>query len=405
MVREGHDVYALSSGLPKLEKVREMGCRVYPVEMTRRISLWKDIWAVVRMTRYFRRLRPQIVHAHTPKAGLVGMLASTLAGVSHRVYTVHGLLLETATGLRWRLLWLADRLACRLATHVLVVSHSVKKRLLEEKICPEEKMQILGDGTACGIDVQRFCPNEQTMEQARGLRRQWGIPDEDVVFGFVGRMVPDKGIQPLVDCFVRLHKQRPDLWLLIVGHVDTSREQLMPETLQQIRDHPAIIHVGAVEDTVSYYAAMDALVHPSRREGFSYVILEAAAMTLPVITTRAIGCVDGVVEGKTGWLVGVDQEEELYEAMRRLAAHPDRGRGNGVAGRKRVCSLFTAERLIQEHLSFYEGLLTCGKGKGATSDVYRNRDVRSHIENTGSEQNLGGSRSVRQHDPAGGASS
>ncbi|HEV56292.1 MAG TPA: glycosyltransferase family 1 protein [Phycisphaerales bacterium] len=356
LIAQGHDVRVLSSGHPELMDLQEMGCSVLAVNIPRRISPFTDLVTIVRMVRDLRQRRPHIVHAHTPKAGLVGMLASFLVGVPHRIYTLHGCPLETATGLKRRLLWLSDRVACILATHVLVVSSTLHERFQAEGLCPVEKMHMLGDGTACGIDVDHFHPTAETAALAQQIRQEHHIPADAVVFGYVGRLVPDKGIKPLVDGFLDLYAGANHLRLLIVGDLDTSRERLDAVTLGHVDNHPAIIHVSHVKDPVPYYAAMDVVILPSRREGFSYVLLEAAAMERPTITTRATGCLDAVVDGQTGLLVDVDNAEQLRRAMAQLSEDATRRRAMGLAGRERVCRSFSLRRLVEEHLRLYEEL-------------------------------------------------
>ncbi|MBN1123646.1 MAG: glycosyltransferase family 4 protein [Sedimentisphaerales bacterium] len=353
-IDKGHDVHALSSNLPELYQIQELGCKVFPVEISRKISPWTDLMAVLRLIGYFRRYKPHVVHAHTPKGGLIGMVASFLASVPHRIYTIHGCPLETAKGLKRKLLWFSDWLACRLATHVLVVSDSLRQLFLTLRVCPAEKMQILGNGTACGIDVERFCPTRQVTEQSRDFRQQWRIPADGVVFGYIGRLAPDKGIETLITSFTSLYEQQDNIRLLIVGTLDLSRERLSPTLLRQIENHPGIICTGYVTNTVPYYEAIDIVILASRREGFGLVLLEAAAMKKPSIATRVTGCIDAVVEGETGLLIDIDDTEQLLYAMKVLLEDPALRERMGIAGRKRVCELFSMKRLITEHVNFYE---------------------------------------------------
>jgi len=357
LVEQKHEVRIICSKRPALDRLEHMGCQPCPIELSRRISPLKDLIALFQIVRCLRRWRPDLVHAHTPKGGLLGMLGAWLARVPIRIYTVHGLPLETATGWKRRLLWWSERLACRLAGEVLVVSNSLRQRLVEERIMSADKPQLLGDGSACGIDADTFRPRPELIDKADRLRAQWKIARHVVVFGFVGRLVPDKGIGTLTQAFFRLYEQDPNVRLLLVGELDRSRECLKPYLLEQIRTHPAVIQTGYVEDPAPYYAAMDVLVLPSRREGLNIAILEAAAMERPAITTRATGCVDAVVEGETGLLIDVDDVDQLVAAMEELAGDSDRRDRMGQAARRRVCDRFSMERLVAEHLRLYERVL------------------------------------------------
>lgn len=352
------DVTIVSSDTPHLNNFKEqLGCRVFPVEITRRISPVKDLAAICRLAWHFRRAKYDIVHAHTPKAGLIGMISAFLGGISNRVYTVHGLVLETSAGWKRKLLWSSAWLTCKLATKVLVVSHSLRERVLEEKLCPVSKMQMLGNGTACGIDLNRFEPSEQTRASGRQTREKLNIPQDATVVGFVGRIVPDKGIETLVDSFVKLQQQTTNVHLLLVGPLETVRESLSQKTLDIINSNGSIHIIGQVKYPIPFYAAMDMFVLPSRREGFPYVPLEAAALGLPVIATRATGCVDAVVDNVTGLLVDVDSDKQLAEAMLKLLGDAELRNKLGRQGCERVKKLFDSKLLIAEHIRLYEEVL------------------------------------------------
>jgi glycosyltransferase involved in cell wall biosynthesis len=292
-------------------------------------------------------------------------VSAFVAGISHRVYTMHGLVLETCAGSKRKLLWLAEWLTCKLATQILVVSPSLREQVLEQKLCSAEKIKILGDGTACGIDLAKFKTNKKTAASGRQIREKLNIPEDAIIIGFVGRIVPDKGIETLVDSFVKLQHRVANVHLLLIGRLETIRESLRQETLDTIKSNDNIHPVGQVGNPIPFYAAMDIVVLPSRREGFPYVPLEAGALELPVIATRVTGCVDAVVDNVTGLLVDVDDEEQLAEAILKLAQDTELRNKLGRQGRERVRRFFDSKRLIAEHISLYEKIL--GKKIGTSS--------------------------------------
>ena len=345
---------------------QRLSCRVFPCDIARRISPARDVRALWRLMRLFGQRRYDLVHAHTPKGGLLGMAAAYLSGVRRRVYTVHGLPLETAKGWKRRLLWLAERASCSLASVVLVVSPSLKRRLIEERLCPPGKMRVLGNGTACGVDVQCFRADDAFRAQRTAMREQLGIEADAVVVGYAGRITPDKGVDTLVNAFLRLAHYVPQARLLVVGPLDEARQQVSDHFLQQLQTDKRICFVDVfVEDLRPYYAAMDMVVLPSHREGFGMTLLEAAALELPTVATRVTGCVDAVVDGVTGLLVERDNPAALGEALAALAVDPQRRRQLGQAGRQRVVDLFDSRMITQAHLDLYAALLrrdqTCSR--------------------------------------------
>jgi len=355
--RAGAEVTMIASGGPELDALAQtFGVSTHAVTITRRISPLSDLIAIRRLCRYFRAHRFDLIHAHTPKAGLVGMVAGRLARVPARVYTLHGLPLETATGLKRRIMKAAERLTCRLAHRVCVVSPSLRDRAKILRLCRADKMTILGEGTACGVDLSRFERTDDVVERAGLIRSEHHIPDNAIVVGFVGWLVADKGVPGLVKVFSRLAERRDDLYLLMIGADGSDRDPVPRETLVTIKEHPRICHGGLVPDPVTYYAAMDFCVLPTRREGFPYVVLEAAALGVPTVATRVTGCVDAIVDGETGILIEPESMEALAGAIDRLAGDVVLRKSLGDAAAQRVRASFGSDRLVDEHLRLYEEL-------------------------------------------------
>lgn len=354
---EGYDLEICSSPGKELDYFeKQFGIKVHQVDICRQITPWRDMLTILKLVKIFKRSRYDIVHAHTPKAGLLGMIAARLAAVRCRIYTCHGLPLETESGLKRQLLTCAEQVSCALAHQVLTVSYSLADKLTEYKICSRSKLAVLGDGSACGVNLKRFTLTPALRENGRYLRNKHGISDSDILIGFIGRLVPDKGIHLLVDTFVKLCETN-NIRLLVIGDFEEHRGVLPEDTVNLLKEHPKIIYEGTTEVIENYYAAMDILVLPTKREGFPYTLLEGAAMGLPIVTTKVTGCTDAVLHGKTGLLVDADNREQLHEAIARLIGDEKLRYSYGCEARKRVESLFNSEMLIAEHLKLYKDML------------------------------------------------
>jgi len=352
------EVFILSSDEPGLYDFKDRyGCNIVPVDITRRMSPWKDIVSICKIFRWLHHEKCDIVHVHTSKGAFIGIVASYLAGVPNRIYTMHGLFFDSFTGLKRKVLWFVEWLTCRLATTIIVVSYSVKRRAVEEKVCAEDKMQIFGDGSACGIDLERFNPEGNFLSFRKPMRQRLSIPEKAIVFGFVGRIVPSKGIEALVEAFEYVSKQLNDTYLLLVGNFENLCEVIDEDTRSRIDNNVKIICGGYADDVLPFYSAMDVVVLPSRREGFPYVPLEAAAMELPVIASRVTGCIDAVVDNVTGLLIEYNDIAQLSQAMLKLAREPLMRRRFGQQGRERIVKFFNSDRLIAEHILLYKKIL------------------------------------------------
>lgn len=308
--------------------------------------------ALPRLIRIFREIRPQIVHAHTPKGGLLGMTAALLAGVPARVYQMHGLRYETATDKRRMILLAAERLSCRIAHRAICVSESVRQRALADRVVAPEKAIVLAAGSAQGVDPARFSPNVPPDALADFLKRH-RLGGDVVRIGFLGRLARDKGLADLALAWPQIVQLNPGAQLLIAG----EEESTDPVDLRSLRSRADVRFCGLLEDPRPFYAACRVIVLPSYREGLPQVLLEAGAMQLPVVATRVTGAVDAVVDGVTGTLVPPHAPQELASAACRILADPDGAATMGIRAREFVSEKFRFEPLLESLNSLYHELL------------------------------------------------
>lgn len=352
-LNERYEVVAVSSPLPELEVVagRE-GVRTVGIEMKRHISILNDLRSLWKMYRLFRRERPWMVHSMTPKAGLVSMMAAWMAGVPKRVHTFTGLVWPTATGLTRMILKTTDRILCACATHIIPEGNGVKDDLIKGKIT-RKPMRVLANGNVRGIDLEYYDRTPQVMDEARKIRKE-GV----MSFLFVGRLVRDKGINELVDAFVRLNKKYPQTRLLLVGRAEPQLDPLSPQTQEIIESHDAIEAVGAQKDVRSWMAAADVLAFPSYREGFPNVVIEAGVMGIPSIVTDINGCNEIVMPGENGVIVPPRNADALYEAMEEMCRDASKREFMASKARESVASRFDCRIVRKALYDFYELLET-----------------------------------------------
>ncbi len=328
------------------------GAEAIGLPMRRNIAPLADLVALARLWRLLSRLKPDIAEFSTPKAGLLGSIAARLAQVPVRIYMLRGLKLETAAGPKRRLLLWAERVAAACAQVVLCNSQSVRAEALALQVAPEGKLQMLGDGSSNGVDVERFSPG------ACNLRTSLGIPEKTPVVGFVGRLTRDKGIPELIEAFQTILAREPEARLLLVGWFDAAEDELAADVRARIASHPRIHCTGFVADTAPYYRAMDVMVLPTWREGFPNVVLEAAATGVPVITTLCTGSRDSVVPEVTGLLIPPGYPEAISEAVLKLLKNPERLAEMGRAARAWICRHYANQRVLGLTVSFYEAMLS-----------------------------------------------
>jgi glycosyltransferase involved in cell wall biosynthesis len=298
--------------------------------------------ALAKLTAVLRRLRPIIVNAGTPKAGLLGVMAARLARVPVVIYLLRGLRFEGASGAKRLLLAGTEYVAGGLAHRVFVNSSSLRDRFTGLGCAPIQRTWVPAFGSSNGVDVARFAPSEAGRAWAEAERRRLGIPADASVVGFVGRFTRDKGVIALCQAFRAAALQNPRLRLLLVGDHDAS-DPLPPDIKAFLTEDERVTTTGFVEEPALYYGLMDLFAFPSLREGFPNAPLEASAAELPVVAFAATGTVDAVVDGETGTLLRAGDTLGLTAAILRYAGDPELCRRHGAAGRRRVCDCFRRE--------------------------------------------------------------
>ena len=319
MKENGFDVYMVSSPNKKsLALEQKENASYLTVNMTRVISPFKDLISLMEMIKLLRKIKPSIVHTHTPKAGLIGMLASWITNVPIRLHTVAGLPLMEVRGTKRKILEIVEKITYYCATFVYPNSSNLKNFILKLKLTNKNKIAVIGNGSSNGIDIHAFKRTEEIEQVAISLMATHQLSVNHFIFVFVGRLVKDKGIEELIGAFKRLNIQYPILKLMLVGPEEPELDPLSEECINEIHHNEAIIHVGYQQEVRSYLALSNALVFPSYREGFPNVPMQAGCFGLPSIVTNINGCNEIIIEGENGLIVPVKDENALFVAMKTL---------------------------------------------------------------------------------------
>lgn len=317
MKEKGFEVVMVSSDGPEKDDViRNEQCRHVVIPMTRKMTPLADLKALWLFYKFLKKEKPEIVHSHTPKAGLIAMLAARLAGVPVRVHTVAGLRFMTVQGFSRKLLISMEKLTMKAATHVWPNSFSLKEYIEENRLVRSSKLEVIGEGSSNGIDLRRFSADILKADQLEKIK---GLMNYDPRFTYllsVGRIVKDKGIDELVHAFDEVYKEDNLLRLVLVGSFEDDLDPVSDAARQMINNHPGIIKAGWNEAVEYFMHLSHFLIHPSHREGFPNVLLQAGAMSCPVICSRIEGNVDIVTHAETGLIFDVKNREQLTAQLK-----------------------------------------------------------------------------------------
>lgn len=345
------EVVGVASDTGNLAEIeRQEGIRTIDIKMAREISLWQDIKSLWALYKLFRKDRPDIVHANTPKASLLSMVAAWVTRVPNRIYLVTGLRFETTKGVMRFILKTMERITCMCATKVIPEGDGVKNTLIREKIT-RKPLQKIHNGNINGIDMSHFNRTEEVMEKASGIRKPGAF-----TFVFIGRMVKDKGINELIESFNRITNERENVRLLLLGKFEDELDPILPTTRDIINNNKFIDFVGYQNDVRPYLVASDVLILPSYREGFPNVILQAGAMGIPCIVTDINGCNEAIINGENGIIIPKQDSNALYEAMNHLMDNKDLYNKMAQNARPLISSRYDQKDLWNALLEMYNSL-------------------------------------------------
>lgn len=350
------DIYSVcvvcggATNIPGAELVQNVCYEDLYIE--RKIAPFKDLISLFELIHFFRSNKFTLVQSITPKAGLLSMFAAWICRIPIRIHVFTGQVWVTRSGFpRWYLKFF-DRLIVAFATSVLADSPSQKKFLVDEGIASAQNIQVLGDGSICGVDAARFKPDNDIKMM---VRAKLDVPEGAVLALFLGRLKRDKGVLDLAQAFGAHLSGVDNLYLLFVGPDEESLKVQILELVSSRSDH--VRFLGPVSNPEDFLAAADFLCLPSYREGFGLVTIEAAAVGIPTLASRIYGITDAIVDGVTGILHTPGDVDCIADGMRTMTMFPEIRLSMGAAAQKRALELFPTSRVVNAQLNYYQSLI------------------------------------------------
>ena len=318
------EVIAVSSQKKRLESYGvKNNVKVYSINLTRKITPITDLISLIKFIFFLKKTKPLIVHSHTPKAGLISMIAAFFSGVPIRIHTVAGLPLMEAYGLKKNILILSEKITYFFATKIFPNSKSMKQYIIDNNFTTYEKLDVISEGSSNGIDTKYFCRNNFNENEIEQLKNELGISKKDFVFLFVGRIVSHKGINELVISFKKVKQIKKNVKLLIVGDFEMDLDPISTKNHFEIMNNKSIIFTGWKNDVRKYFCISNLFVFPSYREGFPNVVLQSLSMELPCIVTDINGCNEIIKNNFNGLIIPKKNTKSLIDSMLKLVDNQD----------------------------------------------------------------------------------
>ena len=356
MRNNGYEVVMVSAdGKERKELIKAECCPHVIIPFTRKISPIKDLLCLFQLLKLILNQKPDIIHTHTPKAGLLGMLAAKICGVKLKIHTIAGLPLMTTQGRKRKLLILVEKLTYWAADYVLPNSNSIMSFVKENKFTKTDKLDMIGRGSSNGIDLKRFSKNMIKPNILENVKKEIKYNEDNHYVLAVGRVVRDKGIVELVNAFLEVRKTYENLKLVIVGSLEEERkEESLPVSIHKaLKENKNIIHVNWSDEVEYYMCLADVLVHASYREGFPNVPLQAGSMECPVVCSEIPGNIDIITNNKTGLYFESGHTADLIEKLFFAFENRDLMRRYAVTLRSEIENKYSREYIHHELFKFY----------------------------------------------------
>jgi glycosyltransferase involved in cell wall biosynthesis len=355
--QQGFEVVIISGAGEEISLLaKEENAKLYNVKFTKSFSIINDVYVLVQLIKILRKEKPQIINAGNPKSGFLIMVAAKLVGNKNRIFTLHGLLSDTKVGIKRSVITYIEKISCLVAKRIFVVSPSLLEHAAQRKILNREKAICLGYGSTNGVNTNLFSKTQQTIEEAKKLKSLYGIDESSFVIGFVGRISKDKGIEFLLDSFLEIKKRTPEAKLFLVGPYEQSN-CISEYHKSLLYNGDGIYYLGKAFYVVPFYLLFDVLALTSFREGFGNVLIEAAAMEVPVIATNIPGCKDALEDNVNGFLFEMGNKNDFIEKINIFIMNPQMCKQFGHKGREMVQKKFINKNIWDLQNAEYEKLI------------------------------------------------
>lgn len=342
-----------------LEQGRVGGLNVEVIDSMRRaIHPIRDWNAYSRLRTIIRRFRPDVVHTHSAKGGILGRAAAWKEKVPAIVHTVHGAPFHPYQSMLARNVYrTCERWAAKRCHHLITVAEAMKQLLLENRIMPASQISTIYSG----MDVEPFA---QCYSLRDGARRELGIPDGAVVVGKIARLFELKGHEYLIAAAPKIVEQQPNVRFLLVG--DGLLRKQLERKIEEAGLEKYFVFTGLVppESIPRYVAAMDMLVHCSLREGLARALPQALIAGKPVVSFDVDGAREVCIDHETGILLPPKSISKLSDAVLLLAENSELRESWGRAGQGRFTQQFRHQNMTASIRKLYQTLLA-GKGQGS----------------------------------------
>lgn len=340
LAKNGYDITLISNMDEGFAERNADFAKCIHLPMSRGASI-KDLFVSThRLKKIFKKEKFDAIYYLTPNASMYASKAGKSAGIKTRIYSQCGIRYVSLGGVKRFIFKIIEKMTCRYSTHIRGQSPKNMQFAIDEGLCKADKISVIGIGGTIGVELDK-CRAFDHLQKRTELREKYGIPENAFVYGYVGRVNADKGINELVEAFKIVSETKKDAYLVLVGMLDDANP-ISDENLTYAKESENIVFTGNVPASEVYHhmAMFDVLTHPTYREGFGKVLQEAMGVGIPIITTNVPGPSEVIEDGISGILCEVKNPQDLADKMKLLYENDSMRESFSAAGLERAEKYF-----------------------------------------------------------------
>lgn len=343
LIKNEYDVTFICNTDETLYSICNERIHYIPVDMKRGVG-FDGLLVINKLTKIFKKFNFDIIQYSTPNAALYASIAAKNAGCKNRLYCQWGIrYMGFNAGVKRKIFKGIEKLTCINSTIIECESKSLYNFSIDEKLYSKNKASVVWNGSACGVDLLKYNINKRQIWRDE-IRTKLGIEQDDIVFGYVGRITKDKGANELLAAFRKVTK-RKKAYLLMIGTFD-NENTINSKLRDWAKKSPYVIFIDWTDVVEKYYSAMDVFCSLSYREGFGLVVIEAAAMGLPAIVTDVPGQIDTIEPNVDGWLVPAKNVDRVIKSINHCINNMNEVQELGKNARKHVEDKYEQKKLF-----------------------------------------------------------
>lgn len=357
-IKKGAEVHCVCTSGNKKKELQKQGVIVHDIKIDRKISLLGNIKSIYRMLKLFKKLKPDIVHTHTPVASVLGRIAAKLAKVPNIIYTAHGFYFHDGMSKKTYFIYFhIEKIIGKICTDYIFTQSREDYLTAKKNNFLRKKKQNNYFHISNGIDLNNeFNINNISEKKIKNIKLKHNIKKGDIIVTFIGRLVKEKGILDLLEAYSKLESK--NVKFIIIGSLsDSERDKDTIKIIEKYKKNTDVIFTGQISNINEYLTLSDIYCLPSYREGMPRSIIEAMAMKNAIIATKIRGSREEVVENETGYLIPLKSSKYIASKIDNLVENVEILNSFKEAGYSRALQIYNEEEVIKTQWKVFRKLV------------------------------------------------